>query len=551
MQLIRGGLTQDALKEHKEGGKKEAQAREEELNILEAEGIYEIDEEIDPFNTVLVFIEMHAVKQTKIGILCHTCLGSKIRHFQTTAQETSLDLIRNISWLLNKNGNKRKVAFRIAKASVDEELEAALSSFNRPDDRANLYHTLTNNGVHVIAFPFLRHLNLSIYSPSELQSSEVRQRSLWWFNIVIGEGSIVKLPYDFVKTRATKIITWSSTIETFVCLDSEELRTFNLLFFSVINPDVWVLIFTVAIVLCFIYKSLKPGLNFVLTIAGIPVNSQNRNNVVLFLLWANFIGQAWNSYLSADVLGIQEFPVSSILFRRNWRTWVNKATYEIGLKQAISVFGPNIWHGKTIDEIVYDEALDPIPWNDGLAIVERLKRNKLTIFMFIERSFQSIIWRKAHFVGRHTVCKTILYHSNIRQGFYYGPRIWGLEYAQSIFRRSVESGFNVHWKSIFYRGGRLFNDIPLRPVEGFSLPDPLPIKSAVGFCLLGIFTFQLFLFLVGLVYHRQSIKSWIVHKFQVTRVNNISNFSAMGVKTSLEMLSGVKLVRLGFRGFRL
>ncbi len=505
------------------------------------EGLNEIDKERDPFNAVLVFIEAHALKQTKVGIMCHTCLGSKIRYFQTNMSETFFDFLKNLSNQLNQNGNGRKVLLRGASESLDTVSEISLKSMDAPVSRALMHHILSDYNLEGICLPILRRLNVSMIVPSSLKTLKERQKSRWWFNIAMEEQNIIKVTNQVVKSRERYLLGNDMPLKTFVCLDSQDLRTFGLLFFSVINPTIWILIFTVAFLLCFIHKSLKQGVDFVLAVAAIPVHSQQRKHVVYFIFWANFVAQIWQSNLSADVLGIQKIPDFSILIENNWRTWLHKKYVSGGIKGAFSMLGPKFWHGKTTDEIIYDESLDPIPWNDTLALVEKLKRKKLTVFMFLERSFSSQIWKKAHFVSSHTICKTILFHSDKPRGLQGVTRIWGLEYAQNIFERWSEAGSLIHLKNIQLRGSRLFKGIPLRQVQGFSLPDPLPIKSAVGFCLLGIFSYQLFLFLVGLVVHRRSVKSWIMHIYQVTGVK-LTNLNQNFVKTGWGILDGTKLL---------
>ncbi len=273
--------------------------------------------------------------------------------------------------------------------------------------------------------------------PSHFKTFKERQISRWWFNIVVEEQAISSAPSQIVKTREKHILVRSLPLETFVCLDSDELRTFNLAFFGVVNPTVWIIILTVAFLLCFIHKSLKAGVDFMLAIAAIPVNSQNRKRVGYFLFWAMFVAHAWNSQLSANVLSIQQIPDFSILIKNNWRTWISKQYVSNGVSLFIRTFGANIWHGKTTEDILYVEPLDPIPCNDSLALVEKLKINKLTIFAFLERSFESRVWKKAHFIGRRTVCKTILFNSNIRREQKYGGRIWGSEYAQVFSKEGL------------------------------------------------------------------------------------------------------------------
>lgn len=94
------------------------------------QGLPEIEEDKNPFNAVLVFIEARHAKQTKVGILCHTCLGSKIRYFETTIQRDDFKFLEKLSNQLNNNGNTRKVAFRGPMPSMDDEMEICFNSLD-------------------------------------------------------------------------------------------------------------------------------------------------------------------------------------------------------------------------------------------------------------------------------------------------------------------------------------------------------------------------------------------------------------------------------------
>lgn len=418
-----------------------------------------------------------------------------------------------------------------------------------------MHFTLTRCGTTVgVYLPLYRLLNVTMIIPSNLQTIEEKLRSEWWFNIAMGEAAIFQLPNQYAKTRGSYLIVTSKALQTFVCLDPDDLRKFNLIFFGVIEPPVWVLICITALFCAFIFKSLTQGLNFVLEIAAFPVDPQKRQHLICFLVRANFVAWFWQASLSADILSIQDIPDFSVLIQRNCRSWLNKPNYGGAVQMAASFFGQNFWHGKTNDEVIYDESVDPVPWNDGHSLVEKLKNDKLTVFKFLERSFESLIWNKAHFVEEEAICKTIIFNSKLTGELDHGIRIWGLEYAQRIFRRWLEAGFVTHWKSIFFRGSRIFQGLPLRSAEGFSLPEPVPLKSAIGVCLLVLLVFQLILFFIGIIVHRRLISSWIMYKWKTIRKNQIFEFNSLNTnaKTRWKMYNYLNLlVKNGFSRLRL
>lgn len=316
--------------------------------------------------------------------MCHTCPVSKIRYFENTLKDTDFELVKKLSNKLNNNGNKRKLALRGPLLFMDNEMEFCFNSLDQTFTRDYMHYIVTHCGVSVGHFlPLYRLLNVSMTIANNLQTSEEKLRARWWFNIGLGEAVFFQLPNEFAKTRGLYLFVRSSAIKTFVCLDPDDLRKFNFLLFGVVEPDVWVLIVTSAFLCAFIFKSLKQGVNLVLAFAAFPVNPQKRKHVVCFLVWANFVAWFWQSNLSVDIMSLQEIPDFWILIEKHWRTWINTPNFGNGIQTVGSFFGQNFWHGKTKDEVIYDESVDPIPWNDVRGIVEKLKSDKLTVFTFL------------------------------------------------------------------------------------------------------------------------------------------------------------------------
>jgi len=189
------------------------------------------DGETEPFNAALIFYEANK-NQTKLGIFCLTCLGPKIKFMEINLQEITFKNLKSVSNQINQNGNGRKVPLRGPLASMDPTLEQCLHSFHSPSTREFLYYTLTQCGSSVGVYaPVVRHLNISMILPGNLQTLEEVQISRWSFNIANGEACLFNLPNQFAKTRGLYIIPMSSPLETFVCLDPQQLRIFHIFFF--------------------------------------------------------------------------------------------------------------------------------------------------------------------------------------------------------------------------------------------------------------------------------------------------------------------------------
>lgn len=169
----------------------------------------------------------------------------------------------------------------------------------------------------------------------------------------------------------------------------------------------------------------------------------------------------------------------SELITRNFRIWAERQTVKPYEKIIANIFGKDFLYGKTIDEIVYDAVSDPMPVRSD-QLIGKMTEKYIVIYVHYNRYLQSRVWDKAIFVNRNIVCKAVLFHKKVKSTLDYRIRVWGFDYAEKLWRRWIENGFEIHNDNIYYVKQEFFRGLSLQPVEGFSYPKPVSIVSAIG-----------------------------------------------------------------------
>lgn len=219
-----------------------------------------------------------------------------------------------------------------------------------------------------------------------------------------------------------------------------------------------------------------------------------------FLVWAYFINYVWESHISSSVMSIKKFPDMTYFMNRNYRLWMNKQIIEPHRETLKFSIDDGILYGQTINRRVYDEKEDSIPWTNSTEMVEKMARKKLIIFSFMSRSLQSPVWGTTNLVNNNIVCKTILHNSLNKKELESSVRMWGSDFAASIFMRWTESGFVQHGMHMFNRRNDMLRETSVQPVEGFLQQVAMPFKSAIGIGCLGVVILEVILLAVWLIY---------------------------------------------------
>lgn len=345
--------------------------------------------------------------------------------------------------------------------------------------------------------PFLNRLNITVTLNTYSLTTPQIIRSNWWFNLAVGEDWLGSIPNKYLSTRGSYLLLKSLPAMVLACLEPSALKTFHFSLMHIIKPYVWLVIVIIALTYSMIYKSFQSGFAILWTLIGISIDTrlQKRQVIGCLYLWMFLISLVWQSHISSESFSVGKFPIVEHLVNNSFQLWTYGQLFNIYKSFANSILGSDITLGKTSDEFLHDINLDtPVGSNRSFSLLRKVSREKLLLFTFHDRNYQHIVWEKAVFVNKKYICQSNSYNPQANHELKTRLRMWGFEYAITVFRRWYESGFLKHGYSIHWQGKKFFHGLSIRPVEGFLYPVPLQMKSVLGVGWLAVVSFESVLF---------------------------------------------------------